>query len=584
MATPKSTESDRNETDSGQNPPKLDNDAADSAELSTGSSDKKQASKTSSHHRGLKAWWGGLSKKQKIAIITAKVVVLAALVIGLTPLRYPVVGVFHKGQINLTVVDDSTHQAIAGAEVSVGGALVTSDTHGNVKLTGLSLGKTTISMSKHAYETKTASTTVFWSTVNLGLVQLHSTGVLSRFSVTDWVTGKPLPSVTVTIAKATAVTDASGTTSVSLDPQAVAGAKATISADGYNSVTTPINQAVGKVNAVTLVPAGNVYFFSNRTGKRIDLYSSSLDGSGQTSVLNGSGNEDTQTGLLPSITAPDTMAIVSSRAGHHNSNGNLEHDLYIFDGTAKKLTQIDSNIEFTDFRAWSSTTLVYFKNETAGGFSIKSYNTKTSTAKTLLTVAAPSTPNPYANASGLGVVGNNLYYNVNSSDPNATGFYSITLAGVPTRLDPGNVGQTYRQAKSSLIVSLDNGTSTTWKQLNFNNQSFTTLAGEPTSQASRGYADSPDGQHSVFVETRDGKSQLYVTDGSGNNEQVVTTSGDVNQFVQWYNNRYVAYSTNANNSSTIYIASIAGGPEKKVADFFQGNGRTYGGGYNPNYF
>ena len=145
--------------------------------------------------------------------------------------------------------------------------------------------------------------------------------------------------------------------------------------------------------------------------------------------------------------------------------------------------------------------------------------------------------------------------------------------------------ESYRNAKSSLVLGLaTQGVGEVWKQLNFTTNTLATLSGEPSAENNRGYADSPDGSHSVFVETRDGKSQLYLTDGSGNNESAITTSGFVNQFVQWYNNQYVAYSTNAQGGSSISIVSINGGPERKIADFFQGNGRTYGGGYNPNYF
>ena len=568
--------------DDDKTAPKLDK----ATELPTGSTDQKEVKspedKPVKPHR-LKAWWQKLSKRNKIIFASVATVVLATLVIAVSPLRYPVVGLVHKGQVTLTVVDDSTGQPIAGASVAIGGHTATTGAQGTAKLTGLALGQANVTITKHAYETKTVTTTVFWSTDDLGRIQIHSTGILVKFKVTDWVTDGGIAAATVTVGSSNAVTDSTGGAVVSLEPAALATAKATVTAGGYTGRTVAVGQAADKTTGIVLTPAGTVYYFSNRTGKRVDLYGSNLDGSGATVILAGSGSEDTQTGLLPNINSPDTMAIVSSRAGQHDNQGDLQHDLYIFNGVTKKLTKIDDDVSFNDFRAWSGSTLVYFKNNSDGSFAVKSYNTQTSAAKTLLAVPVPSDPNSYINAYGLGIVGNNIYYNVASSDANATGFYSLTLAGVPTRLDPGSVGQSYRQAKGTLIVSLTEGTNNVWKQLNFADHSFTTLAGEPTSQADRGYADSPDGQHSVFVETRDGKSQLYVTDGAGNNEQVITTSGDVNQFVQWYDNRYVAYSTNTKGSS-IYIVGIAGGPAKKIADFFQGNGRTYGGGYNPNYF
>lgn len=562
-------------------------DAPEPAEIEPASPeyDKPSAPKSS---KGLKAWWKGLSKRTKIILSVVMSLVVLIGIVALTPLKYPVVGLVHQGQVTLIVVDDTTNLPIPDAQVGVGTVAVTTDKTGQVTLTGLKLGKTTVTINKHAYITKTAPVTIFWGPVRLGIVTIHSNGVLVKFSVTNWVSEKPVPGAKVTIGTASAVTSAAGLASVSLDPAAVVGAKAIITATGFTSTTVDINKVVAALNAATLVPSGSVYFFSNRSGGRIDLYSANLDGSGPTVILKGTGSEDTATGLLPSVTDPATMAIVSSRAGKHDNNGNLQHDLYLFNGTTQTITQIDTNVDFNNFRAWFGTNLVYIKENSDDSYVINAYDAKTKTKHTLTTLTKP-TPDlnnySYLNVNGLGDNGQNLYYSVQSSDVNQIGFYSIGLSGGSKRLDAAQVNQSFRNSKDTMILALtpQGGVTQVWKKFTFASGAFVALPGEPASQTDRGYADSPDGTHSVFVETRDGKSQLYLTDGAGNNDSAITTSGFVNQFVQWYNNQYVAYSTNQQGASTIAIVGIAGGPEKKVTDFFKGNGITYGGGYNPNY-
>ncbi len=529
---------------------------------------------------GLKARWHNLSKRNKI-IVGAAGGLLAVLLLTLaTPLRYIVVGSFHQGTLTATVVDDSTGDPVPDAQVGIGKVSATTDKSGHVVLKDLKLGHANVTINKHAYDTKTIPVTVFWRPVKLGTVKIHSNGVLIKFSVSDWVSTKPVTAAKVTIGNSSAVTDASGEASVSIEPQAVAGAKAAVMADGYNLQAVTVAGAEAP-NAVKLVPAGSVYYFSNRSG-RIDLYSAKLDGSGQTVVLKGTGSEDSATGLLPSINDPDTMAIVSSRIGKRATNGTLEHDLFMYSGG--KFAQIDSGVDFEDFRAWIGDNLVYIVTDKNGNVVIKSYNAKTKTAKKLTTITKPDGEDSYTYVQGLSVASDKLYYTVTSNDESQIGFYSIGLTGGSKQLDTSYVSQAYRQSKPALSVGLsdNNNPNLIWKSLNFATGGFTQLAGEPASESNRGYADSPDKTHSVYVETRDGKSQLYLTDGEGKNDTAITTSGVVNQFVNWYNNRYVVYSTN-DKGSVLHIVAITGGTEQKVADFFQGNGKTYGGGYNPAY-
>ncbi len=523
--------------------------------------------------------WQRLSQTQKQVIAGSIGAFFVLALVAATSLRYPVLGLVHKGTLDVTVTDDITHQPLLGAQIEVGSKNILTDKYGRAILAGLPLGKTDITITKQAYKTKSMAETLFWNPVKLSTVNLHSTGVPIKFMVKDWVSGKAVDGVEIMLGKASGVTDFSGAGRVSLEPAAVNGAKATLKKSGYNSVTAAIG-VVGKVNELTLVPEGDVYFFSNRSG-RIDLYSSKLDGSNPTVVLAGTGNEDEETGLLLNVNDPDCFAILSSRAGVRQG-GSLEHDLYMFDGEKRKLTKVDTDLNFTDFRAWVGSSLVYFKTDNNHSV-IRAFDMKTQVNKELTSISGLTSYGGHAYLTGLGVAGQEVYYNSVSSNLDQNGFYVVGLNASPRRLDARNVDLAYRQSKDSLTVQLSDGTGVSWKKLNTGTKTFSDLPGEPATRSNRGYADSQDGQHSIFVETRDGKSELYATDARGGNEQSITSFGKVNQFVQWFNNRYIAFSSNQGESS-IYVVPVDGGPAKKITDFFQGNGRTYGGGYNPVYF
>src|SRR5262249_46143505 len=158
---------------------------------------------------------------------------------------------------------------------------------------------------------------------------------------------------------AEALTDKNGHAKLSLPP-ASDNTKVTVefTKDGFNSAKVEALVRKGAAPlAQTLVPSGKVYFLSNRSSK-IDLYESNLDGSEAQVVLAGTGNEDAATGILPSIHDHQFLALDSSREGRRK-DGQLQHDLFLFDTDSHELTKIDQDVSFYDFKAWLGDSLIY---------------------------------------------------------------------------------------------------------------------------------------------------------------------------------------------------------------------------------
>src|SRR6185369_6056156 len=208
-------------------------------------------------------------------------------------------------------------------------------------------------------------------------IKLKATGVQVISQVSNVLSGGSVEGVEVKAGDVQAATDKTGKAVLVFPPSANNTTQnIEYSKDGFNTlmVSTKV-QLGGKPITAAVVPAGKVYYLSNRSGK-IDLYESDLDGTGATVVLAGTGNEDTDTGILPSVKKPAYLALVSSREGKRDSYGSLIHSLYIFNTESKKYTKIEDNYAFTNYRSWVGATLVYEKFLNGGGNcpDIKSYD------------------------------------------------------------------------------------------------------------------------------------------------------------------------------------------------------------------
>jgi len=526
-----------------------------------------------------KSWLG--TKKGRATLAGVGLLVAAVGVIAATDIRYSVVGLVYKNHGDIKVVDSVSKQPITNAVVSLGGQSTTTDNHGVAHLESLKLGRSTLTVTKKAYKTISKPVLVPIGTPKFGSISLESSGIVINFAVTDKVSGKPLDDVTVKIGDAQAVSK-DGQLRLVLLPSKETSATATVTRDGFLDASLAVNlKPMPTPYPVALVPSGKAYFLSNRSG-RIDLYSSNLDGSDTQVILPGTGREDSETGVLPNIKHPNLLALVSSREGRRDTYGNNVHDLFLFDADSKKLTKIENGVGFTNYRGWLDDYLVYQMYDGSGCSSVKAYYASGLRGATLVAGAQPSCPT-------INTIYDNivLYSIAGTPDSNANGLYAIKAdGGSKRRLSDTPGQQVSRHVKETIQLLYYNNNlpkPQVWQSLNLGTLAATKLDNGPSDTSYRAYNESADENHAVFTDERDGKTELYLTDNAGNNEHKLTSLGSVNQFVQWINNKYVLFSSTKPDENALYIVSIDGGQPQKVADFYRGNSRTYGGGYNPQY-
>jgi hypothetical protein len=245
-------------------------------------------------------------------------------------------------------------------------------------------------------------------------------------------------------------------------------------------------------------------------------------------------------------------------------------------------------VEFSNYRGWIGNTLVYTKtNYNQNGYcnDIKTYDASNGKSVTFFEGHMGSTGCATINL----VMKNAFIYSVrNSTDEARNGMYTATLdKSSSKRIAANSSDNTVRRAKQTLLSVYykynysTNMNVTEWDSIDLGDFTVTRLTDGPSNQASRYYNDSPDGTASAFIEERDGKSELYLTDISGKNEKKLTNVGSVNQFVQWYSDDYIVYSSTKTDENALYVIATKGGNPVKISDFYRGNQQTYGGAGNP---
>ena len=523
------------------------------------------------------------TRKRVIISITVLVIILAA-VIGLTSLKYAVLGWAIKSQYVVQVTDGDTHQLLPGAVVSVAGASVTTDKTGLAHFTNVHPGSTTLTVAKSAYQSWSSNITLKFGDNGTRDAELTSTGIRVSFKLTNYVTGKPVSGQRVQVGDADVVSAADGTVAASVSPSSDGQTlSAKITGDGYNDLSLNVKVTPGASPLVTkVVPSGDVYFLSNRSG-RVDLYQANLDGSSPTVILPGTGNEDGSTGILANVYDQSVIALVSSRAGHR-VDGQLQEDLYLFRPASKQLTLVQSGSSYSDYRTWLGKALIYqYDGSNTESRSIKSYDSTTGKNTTIVTCTSD-----HACPTALYSTDDVFIYSLEGAPTGSTsvGIFAVKSGSTTAKtISSLPATSTSRSIKNTLLLNYYGYNSVTgnygdsWQSLNLDTTTISAITNGPSNTSNRTYVDSPGDKYSVSVDTRDGQSDLYLTDEDGSNERQLTSTGKVDQFVQWFGDDYVVYSS----ANQLFVVGVAGGNPQKITNFYSGSVQGYGGGYSPNY-
>ncbi|HET6863705.1 MAG TPA: carboxypeptidase-like regulatory domain-containing protein [Candidatus Saccharimonadales bacterium] len=535
--------------------------------------------------------------------IPASVLILILLLAVIPFSRYELVGLVHKRNLDVRVIDATAGTPVSGATVNVGKISAETSATGLATLHNVKVGNQKLTISKKYYQVTIYKTLApIFKQKTVPDIKLTATGRQVRISVNNLINKQPLSNVDIKFADISATTDQSGSATVVL-PAGASQQTATLSRNGYNDAQVTVKVSNDKIQQdnFTLTPAGKVYFLSKLSGK-IDVVKTNLDGTNRQTVLAGTGNEDSNNTVLLASRDWKYLALLSRRAGSSPS-------LYLIDTSDDSLITIDSGTANFSVTGWVDDNFVYTATRSdiqlwqSGRQAIKSYNAQTKKLTVLDQTSASGSDNFDYVAELVGdayAYNGTVYYIMNwSGGINATAsvsakqatfnsvkpdgsakkaIKSFALASGTTAIDvtleervesPAKVDLKFSDGNKDNFYVYTNGQVQAAPNLNTN--SFYDSA-YPT------YLESPSGNNTFWSEPRDGKNTLFVGDEDGQNGKQVATLSDYNSY-GWFTDNYLLVSKDA---SELYIMPKDGSqPAVKISDYHKPalNFPGYGGGY-----
>lgn len=530
-------------------------------------------------------------------------VLLVGLLLGLPLTRYPILGTVIKKDLQLSVMDSTTSQPVTGATITVAGKTATTDNHGLAKL-HLSVGKHAATVSKKYYKAYSASVFVGFShRAQPARLSVVATGRQVPITVINKITSKPIENAEVKAAGSTAKTDKYGTAILVL-PTTSTTESATVTLAGYNSlnVKVQVTDQVVTANSYKLVPAGQLYFLSNQSGK-IDVVKTDLDGANRKTILAGTGSEDSNSTSLLASRDWKYLALLTKRS-------TATPGIYLIDTSTDKVTNIDEGNSNTSFTlvGWSGDTFVYqvsrsnVQNWQPNAQTLKSYDASAAKLYSIDQTQGEGTSlydYGFNSFSTVSILDNELVYTKNwyssSSFPSHLTGKNVSLFSVKpdgsakkTIKDfaiPASSQYNYYVGLSlyqpyGLYVQAPNGdnTNTYYEYEEGKLTPKTDLTDDAFNKAYPTFLISPTNKQTLWSDQRDGKNALFVGNATAGSPKQIASLSEYTPY-GWYSDDYLLVTKSG---SELYIMASDGSKTPlKVTDYYkpQLSYRGYGGGY-----
>lgn len=387
-------------------------------------------------------------------------------------------------------------------------------------------------------------------------LRLKSVGVPLKFSVLDWLTGKPLATGSFSVGDIVAQPDEQGLVSLKVPPTDDKKVKVKATFGGsYNDREFEVNVQADPIQKEVFVPAGKNYFVSKRTGN-LGVYSSDLDGSKVTEVVPPSANETSAADL--SVSPSGKFAVLAStREAKKDSGGQIIQRLYVVNLSNNQLTAVDEGLWF-DFVDWSGDVLVYTtaKDTTAQRLaSIDVSNGKKadlSTAKTFGAIRVSLSQVVYL-------------LSVATDQPNADNNPQLTTipAKGGTEKSLGYKVSVLTQTDSDRFAyqTADNA----WHAYNANTNQVSNVSAPASSNRAFLSSASPDGQSRLVVDRVDGKTTLLLRSIANGQEKPLSNAAGLRGPIRWVG-KTVVFRVVSVSETADYVVSYDGGEAKKITD------------------
>lgn len=271
------------------------------------------------------------------------VLILIPIIFVVTIYKYQVLGAFFTSNYPIQLVDIKTDQPIIGATITLGKQTAVTNNNGLAIFRG-KVGKFNLSIQRKYYQTLSRTAIVPFTNHGWYTIHLSPTGIEVPVQVSNRLNNKPI-SALISVAGIKAMSNKRGVAYIALS-QDLGKQSATLIADGYNDLTTPLTISTGlvKQNRVAMIPKGLVWYGAN-ISPGFAIVSSNLDGSNQKVVMGAATNMTAaNTVVLPS---PDLkyVAVLTDRGSGQN--------LYLINTSTGKYSDIDKTTGSYNLIGWT---------------------------------------------------------------------------------------------------------------------------------------------------------------------------------------------------------------------------------------
>lgn len=504
----------------------------------------------------IKRWWNN-PKARLGTIIGLIAVVLALMAIPAT--RYfflNTAGV--RASTSVKVLDNSTGLPLKNVQVRIGNQSALTNTQGRATLEHVKLGRAQLVIEKRAFAVSKQPITVGWGSNPLGNFSLKAVGAQYAFTVTDFLSSKPITNAEASSGDASALSDKNGKILLTVDASDSVSLVVSIKASTYRDVNINFSTANKANQVIKMVPALRHVFISKRTGE-YNLYKIDIDGNNEQLVLKGTGTERDDINVVPHPTQNIT-ALISTRDNVRDGDGYLLSSLTIIDLSDDSTVSVTRS-ERIVVLGWAGDRIIYVKIAAGTSASnpnrqqLVSYNYKTGNSVNL------ASNNSF---NDLIVIGNSVYYAQSSlyeKDP-SLGLIKINTDGTNKQtIFSGEVWNIFRTDYNMLTLSVGQD----WYAYQLNGK-LQKLSGAPPNVTSRHYVDSLDGKQSAWVDTRDGKGVLLIHDVKKGTDKTLLAQSGLSNPIRWLNNSVLVYRIHTDQETADYAISTNGGAAHKIRD------------------
>ena len=509
-------------------------------------------------------------RKNTIIKIVVSVIVLALIVVLAVPesryFSFNAVGL--RTRSVFTVLDGETNRPIVGANIILEGNKTKSDQNGKVEVSGLKHGNAELHIKHPGFAELNKEIVLHFGTNNLEKIKMDTAGTRFTLLIKDKFSDQPVANAQINYGESSVSTDDKGKAQLVIEPTEAKDISVGVKADKYTKSAHKISTETSDQQTIQLLPDRQHYFISQRDG-RFGVYSMNLEGGNEKLIVKPTGNEESEMRLSVDPSGK-ILALVSTRAGQRNKEGNLLESLDIVDLKTGKLTTLATSqrIELLD---WSKNRLVFISQKPA--LDEKDKNRTVIRSYEIGSLEA----NEIAGANYFqdSLVADGLVYYIpfDTTRDRISGVTSVNVDG-SNRIDivtDKEVYKLYRNRYGGLIYEVS-GEKSEWFSFDFHSRKSEKLSGRPANLKEQIYQISPDGKKAIFADKRDGQGALLVTGTEADKPFVVAKQSGLQQPLQWLRSDLVVYRVVTDSETADYLLNLNNNKIEKLGDVYHADG------------